>query len=140
MNTVFVYGTLKRGQCREAMWPVSPHTIRSAWVRGNLFGREDYPAMVAGPNKVLGEAWSFEPSQMARVLAALDEIEGTDGNGPSDLYHRVIVNAFGIDDLPIGNAFTYHYHRSVGNDGFREMPIEEGYQQWPSVNGTRQPD
>ena len=77
IRAVFVYGTLKTGQCRANRWPLEPLSIHPAWTRGTLYGRDDYPAMTEGADRVLGELWQFAETQMELVLKRLDEIEGT---------------------------------------------------------------
>ncbi|SMP76547.1 Gamma-glutamyl cyclotransferase, AIG2-like [Neorhodopirellula lusitana] len=94
IKAFFVYGTLCRGQCREHLWPARPIRIVEAWTYGTLYGRADYPAMRSGTDKVAGEYWSFDPKDMSRVIAALDEIEGTHQVGQPNLYDRVIIDVY----------------------------------------------
>ena len=132
IDSVFVYGTLKRGQCREACWPVTPLQVIRGWVRGTLYGRADYPALLPGQRHVVGELWVFELPSIPRVLSVLDEIEGTDGNSPSDLYHRHVVDVFGEDNELTRTAHTYFYHRDPLADGFSLVPVVGGMQRWPT--------
>lgn len=127
VTAVFVYGTLKRGQCRERYWPHQPHRIVSAQTLGTLFGREDYPAMTPGEQIVQGELWKFLPDQMDRVLQVLDEVEGV-----PDLYHRVLVQTTDEHAQPIGPAWTYHYAIDPVDDGFTPIaPSADGLVCWP---------
>lgn len=126
-NQVFVYGTLKRDQCRGRMWPCEPISITPAWVRGTLFGRNDYPAMMAGEECVRGELWRFEPSVMDRVMSVLDGIECC-----PTLYVRAVVNVSGEDNSPLGQANTYLYAGDPIGDGFRRMVPVNGFVAWPS--------
>ena len=80
-TSFFVYGTLKRGQCRDHLWPVTPRTITPAWLRATLYGRKDYPALQTGDDHILGEVWTFEISEIPAVIEQLDQIEGTDYPG-----------------------------------------------------------
>ena len=89
--TVFVYGTLQSGQCRQACWPHPPIEIRPAWTLGALYDRTDYPAMKSGSDRVRGQWWRFDPEHLASTLQALDEVEAA-----PDLYQRVIVDVFDI--------------------------------------------
>ncbi len=132
VDAVFVYGTLKRGQCRAGMWQESPHRIDDAWVRGELYGRVDYPALLPGGFKVRGEMWRFGRQQMPVVLKVLDQIEGTTDNAVDDLYHRVIIDAFDPAGEPLGVAYTYRYNRDVDADGFHRVAAEDGFQVWPT--------
>ena len=133
--SVFVYGTLKRGYRNEHVWPTIPLHVESAWVRGRLFGRADYPALIPGNDAVAGELWTFEPAKIKCVVAALDELEGTTTNSERDLYHRVIVDVH----LNIGSrdehsaavlAFTYFYNGSPEERGFRRVLPERGICRW----------
>ena len=139
INAVFVYGTLKRGQCREGLWPEPPLEVEWAWIFGDLWGRDDYPALVDGSRRVLGELWRFEPDQMPRVLEVLDAIEGTSGNSADDLYHRIVVNAFDLNRDVKRPAYTYRYNRDLARGGFRPLPVEAGQQQWPGSDAPRRP-
>lgn len=134
---VFVYGTLKRGQCRDRAWPVAPQNVRPAFVRGILWGRDDYPALLPGDGLVLGELWRFAPGDMAIVLTKLDEIEGTEGNSPHDLYHRREVEVCDQQGQVMQTAFTYFYNRNPLADGFERAPEVDGIQCWPmGYNGA----
>ena len=101
---VFVYETLKRGQCREVCWPAKPLSIHDAEVSGVLYDLGPFPGLREGVGRVSGEVWEFAPDDMPAVLAALDAIEGY-SNSPSDLYRRV------AKSVSLGNqeaiAWTY---------------------------------
>jgi gamma-glutamylcyclotransferase (GGCT)/AIG2-like uncharacterized protein YtfP len=85
---IFVYGTLKRGEVREAMWPRQPQKIEPAEVRGALFDLGPYPALAAGDDRVAGELWHIGVADIPATLAALDQIEGNRGRA-DDLYERI---------------------------------------------------
>ncbi|WP_436715654.1 gamma-glutamylcyclotransferase family protein [Roseiconus lacunae] len=139
VNSFFVYGTLKRGQCREKLWPAEPSSVHPAWVVATLYGRHDYPAMTRGDSRVIGEVWTFSDSELPLVMCVLDEIEGTDGNGPSDLYHRYVVEATLLsgnlqhdrDNSDCVKAYAYFYNNDPVKDGFHVQPIDKGRQAWP---------
>lgn len=130
ISHVFVYGTLKRGQCRGKMWPAEPISVVAAWTRGALFGRHDYPAMMPGDDRVLGELWQFDESDMETVMRVLDHIEGTNQEGRPDLYVRAIVEAFDRDGNSIASANAYHYGTDPLLDGFHRIKADV-YVQWP---------
>lgn len=134
VTSVFVYGTLKRGQCRETRWPVQPLRIQTAFVSGTLFSRHDYPALRQGTDRVKGELWTFLPDQMSIVLARLDAIEGTNGNSPDDLYHRHVIDAL-IDDCEESiPAYGYFYVCDPLTDGFQRMTENDsGHVAWPAA-------
>lgn len=105
---VFVYGTLKTGQCRERCWPHDPIEIVSAMVYGELYDLGDYPAMLPGADRVSGELWIFQPEHLAATLAVLDEIEDF-RQRPDDLYRRVRIPTWVEENtLPV-TALTYLY-------------------------------
>jgi gamma-glutamylcyclotransferase (GGCT)/AIG2-like uncharacterized protein YtfP len=131
LDAVFVYGTLKRGQCRQTAWPSNPISITRAWIRGTLYGRADYPALTRGENRVRGELWVFAIEQMQNVLAVLDAIEGTHGNSSEDLYHRRPVNVYCDDGSTLGHAYTYFYNRDPVAERFAIVPLSQGAQAWP---------
>jgi gamma-glutamylcyclotransferase (GGCT)/AIG2-like uncharacterized protein YtfP len=147
ISSVFVYGTLKRGQCRGAMWPVQPLSVSVVYTHGTLFDRQDYPAMISGTDCVAGERWDFHPEQIQRVLEVLDSIEGANQSGIPDLYRRVVVmtwelsdNAEHCSDTGASKiAYTYHYSREPSHDGFTRLLAEhagkDGVRQcvcWPA--------
>ena len=136
IDAVFVYGTLKQGQCRAPMWPATPREIVPAWVRGQLFGRSDYPALRKGNDRVRGELWRFSPEDMPRVLETLDEIEGTNQPGEPDLYHREQVEVFDLQGVSLGTAHTYLYATDPLLDGFDAIEADpestESEVSWPA--------
>lgn len=133
-SSFFVYGTLKRGQCREHVWPCEPLSVKTAWLRGELYSRVDYPALRSGEDRVQGEVWTFADHQLEQVLPVIDAIEGTDGNRPDDLYHRFTVEAFELSGSTLGQVMTYRYVRDPLSDGFvRLSPESPGtYVAWPA--------
>lgn len=117
----FVYGTLKRGQCRQVCWPRAPRKVSAAWTLGRLFDLGPYPAMLPaiGPPgtapRVLGEIWEFAPEYVDEVIRVLDEIEGTHVPGEPNEYDRVTVEVHTFD----GQPYTAHAY-------FFARPIDEG--------------
>ena len=136
ITSVFAYGTLKRGQCRDKCWPAKPIRVSTVWTFGSLFARDDYPAMLAGDDHVLGECWEFEPAVMERVLRRLDEVEWTNQPGQPDLYHRVTIEVFDLDGRPFSTAYGYQYATNPLNDGFVLMVPKStgGYVAWPDTD------
>ena len=143
ITQIFVYGTLKRGQCRDILWPCDPIAVIPAMTRGTLHDREDYPAMTAGQDLVVGECWRFREQDVPSVLRTLDEIEGANQPGAPDLYHRVEVDCWQSIEADVadrltevGRAFAYHYARDTAADGFRQIyPTREGQAvRWPPLD------
>jgi gamma-glutamylcyclotransferase (GGCT)/AIG2-like uncharacterized protein YtfP len=87
---IFVYGTLKRGEERDPLWPRRPRLVQWATTRGRLYDLGPYPALVAGDDLVLGELWHVEPEVLELTLKALDRIECY-GIDDVDLYVRRVV-------------------------------------------------
>ena len=107
ITELFVYGTLKRGECRESMWPRKPTRIREAFVRARLYDLGAYPAIRVDAlsedddanvdddlDWVAGEVWSFEPDAIDETIAALDEIEETNQPRTINLYDHVLVRVY----------------------------------------------
>lgn len=108
---VFVYGTLKTGQCREACWPQKPLRIDKVWTFGELYDTGPYPALFAGRDKIAGELWTFDTETIASVLEALDEVEEYQpGQEATNLYNRVIVQCADRSGS-VHQAYTYFYGR-----------------------------
>lgn len=104
-DALFVYGTLKRGHCREAL--LGPTQHERATVVGELVDLGAYPGLRVGSGVVEGEL--HQPAAMAELLTRLDPVEdfeGWDGVERS-MYHRAIVRA----ETPAGPqlAWTYLY-------------------------------
>lgn len=144
VRSVFAYGTLKQGQCRSDLWPTEPHSVKPAWVTASLFGRDDYPALTSGDDKVLGEIWRFVPSQIPMVIEALDAIEGCnqlDASGRDrlpDLYKRVVVEATCVETGEVSPAFTYFYACDLAEDGFTRLESgADGFAQWAGQSAYR---
>lgn len=109
--SVFVYGTLKTGQCRETCWPEKPLCIDKAWTLGELYDTGPYPALFAGRDRVGGELWAFAEEAIARVLEELDQVEEYEpGKEATNLYNRVIVECTDQSGR-VHRAYTYLYGR-----------------------------
>lgn len=110
VTNVFVYGTLKRGQCRETMWPRTPLSIRPGFVRGWLFDLGPYPAMWCGDCHELendspendrcpcdwieGEVWTLAKEDLSITIDELDEIESTNQPQTPNQYDQILVRAY----------------------------------------------
>ena len=113
---IFVYGTLKRGECRQDCWPHQPVRVQEAFVRGLLYDLGPYPALIAGDDWVLGEVWTIAAADRLRTLDVLDKIEGYAPDGKHNLYDRVEVAWFAEpnDETANGKAMVYHFARLNG--------------------------
>jgi gamma-glutamylcyclotransferase (GGCT)/AIG2-like uncharacterized protein YtfP len=141
LANIFVYGTLKKGQCREQCWPLSPLSTRAAWTFGQLYDLGEYPAMLPGNERVAGQVWSYHKSDLQRVLGVLDRIEGTNQPGCVNEYDRVeiLVTVRGSDTAFPALAYVYarpslleRYARRMS----RSLDLQEGsYLIWPADSG-----
>ena len=135
LEHVFVYGTLKRGECREVCWPRAPLSVEPAWTLGALIDLGPYPALLVGCDRVLGELWSFGPHDIATVFEQLDQIEGTNQSGMPNEYDRVRVTATG-QTLGEISASTYRYANLRRAAQFTALAADhviagQAYVQWP---------
>ncbi len=130
----FVYGTLKRRECREHMWPRRPLVIEDAWVYGELYDTGSYPALIPGTDKVLGELWTFAASDFEAVTRVLDEIEEFRPMDSHNLYNREVLEcetASGRRD----RAQAYIYARLQDLPTFRRLTPSEPHEftRWRSA-------
>ncbi len=157
VTNVFVYGTLKRGQCREKMWPRTPLSIRPGYVRGWLFDLGPYPAMwcadchevggdtcndIPSPcDWIKGEIWSLAKEDMALTIEELDAIEETNQPHTCNQYDQILVRVYQSPESHSDASFsvlalTYQFSRlgDIGGDG-RIHPADGGNVVcWPNVH------
>lgn len=103
MNTIFVYGTLKRGGSNHAFL-TGQHYLGDALTEPGytLYSLGDYPGMVRSPGDragVSGEIWSVDDG----CLAELDRLEGLD----EGLYERVVVTLRPNPHASAAQAYLY---------------------------------
>jgi gamma-glutamylcyclotransferase (GGCT)/AIG2-like uncharacterized protein YtfP len=135
-NAVFVYGTLRRGECRAIFWPYSPVAVETAFVRGRLYDLGPYPALAPGEDWIRGELWRLNPAHTAETLEVLDEVEGYSVS-PGDLYVRKVVEC----RTQSGDAYlasVYFYARPERLDErARVLPGKEGWCEYEKKLDTR---
>src|SRR5262245_21694837 len=107
VHHIFVYGTLRRGQCREHCWPQRPVRIEEATIRAALSDLGPYPAIGAGDDVVRVELWEIAEDQLEETLRVLDEVEGYSQDG-NDLYVRRLVACHLRDGREV-EVWTYYY-------------------------------
>lgn len=121
INALFVYGTLKTGQCRESCWPRRPREIRRAWTYAELYDTGPYPAMFAGSDPVGGQVWIFDPEDMPAVITELDDVEEyRPGHESTNLYNRQVIECVDEQSQTL-QAFTYIYGREYERGLFRRV-------------------
>lgn len=102
---MFVYGTLKRGQCRAHLWPKKPLQIEIAHALGRLYDLGPYPALVEGDARVRGEVWRFAQADMPETLRVLDEVEAA-ANTEHQLYARRVLDCW-LAEGEVQRAYAY---------------------------------
>lgn len=137
-HSVFVYGTLKRGEVRETSWPCKPVKIVASRIRAALFDLGPYPAIVPGSDWVQGERWQFAGDRdLQRTLRALDEIEGYARDPANDLYERVIATCHDLDGST-WDAYTYLFARPEQLPHAQRMrPSADGICAWHAAADQR---
>ena len=112
---VFFYGTLRTGFSRTTLAGIDEllKFVGHAWINGKLFDLGIYPAAVpASDAQVRGEV--FEMAEPAKVLAALDRIEGYRASDPEkSLYTRTQVSAT-LDNGRTEPVWVYFYNAPLG--------------------------
>lgn len=108
VNALFVYGTLRAGECRHALLR-NVQSIRPARAPGVLLDCGDYPAMrplQAGESGfVAGELVEIE--NLDGLLAELDAVEGYRGPGqPGSLFRRELIEVQ-VEGGPARTAWVY---------------------------------
>jgi gamma-glutamylcyclotransferase (GGCT)/AIG2-like uncharacterized protein YtfP len=109
-HTVFVYGTLKRGERNHGLLAAHARSIEPASIRGRLFDTGDFPALAEGDGIVHGELVELDPASVDTVIAVVDRLEGCiPGRDDLSLYHRRIVTATTGDGAG-HEAYAYFYN------------------------------
>ncbi|MDA0659473.1 MAG: gamma-glutamylcyclotransferase [Planctomycetota bacterium] len=127
-QSIFVYGTLMRGECRERVWPCPPQEVLPARICGVLYDLGEYPALIGGYGWVEGELWVFAPQDVQATLSVLDKIEDT-----PFLYVRTISQVQLIRSGPqeLRFAFVYVYANICDELGARLiLPDNKGVIRW----------
>ena len=157
ITDLFVYGTLKRGQCRETMWPRQPVSVRPAFIRGRLYDLGPYPAIWCGDclchgsaadignpaggvvgaddcDWVAGEIWSIHPSDLAATIEELDMIEETNQPGLPNLYDHIVVRAHaqpGSAESVLALAYQYSRLEDLSHASRVDRRPDDRYVIWP---------
>lgn len=129
-TAIFVYGTLKRGELRERMWPRPAIRVVAAETLGTLYDLGAYPGLRPGKDRVRGELWFIAAADLEVTLRVLDGIEGYRGE-PTDLYTRLTVACHSLPEGEVHEALTYHYHRPADLAGLAPLPANSaGFVEW----------
>lgn len=105
---VFVYGTLKPGECNYQRYCQSyVVNTQNAIALGQLFQLPmGYPAMVPGEGVVQGVILSFSD---VSILQALDQLENYDPQRPPEQneYQRQQIQTYNVDHQPLSRVWAY---------------------------------
>jgi len=114
VTTLFVYGTLMRGQANHARFCAGALTIESAVTTGRLYDLPmGFPAMIeADDGQVFGEAMTFPAIEA--VLKQTDLLEGCGALRPdTSMYRRVAVPVVTVSSRRRVTAWTYVWNRAL---------------------------
>ena len=119
IDSIFVYGTLLRGECRHhIIQKYKPQCILLAEAPGSLLDLCAYPGMIPpldSNSHVQGEFMRFNPEVMADLLKELDQIEGFRGFGqPGSLFKRGLTDVH-VGDGRVRQAWVYRWADQPGD-------------------------
>jgi gamma-glutamylcyclotransferase (GGCT)/AIG2-like uncharacterized protein YtfP len=106
---VFVYGTLKPGECNYRRYCDGKIVnAEAAIAQGQLFhlSRRGYPAMTAGVGTVHGFVLSFADPTLLQILDKLEDYH-PDRPREANEYHRQQIEAFNVAGESIGLVWVY---------------------------------
>ncbi len=133
VNSVFVYGTLMRGESRfGALANHGLECVLMAEAPGRLADLGAYPGLLApaAPDQWV-EGEFIRLGDIGGALTQLDGIEGFRGYGrPGSLYRRALVDV-GVGDGRVRRAWTYFY--AGGHAGVTTIPSGS----WRASRGRR---
>lgn len=134
---VFVYGTLRQGDCRSGVLQDYPCLASEAYIEGfDLLNLGAFPGIVPGEGRVRGELYEIDEV----CLRVLDGIEGFRKDDPKhSLYLReqvvVEVPSDGEEELFFPDVYVYVYNIERGADRMR--PVIESGDWFDAVEGRR---
>lgn len=122
-NHVFVYGTLRTGDCRGSVLDPDKIVCGEAFIKGfTLHDLGSFPGILEGEGKVRGEMHEVD----ARTLETLDHIEGYRADKPSSsLYLRKATDIFNSNDEVVGSAWVYVFNIGRRAAALRLPPLIE---------------
>ena len=107
IDIVFVYGTLKKGQCREQSMNEISLGSKDENIKAKMYNIGKFPAITLEKEEVFGEIHRVKKEQES--LESLDQIEGFVGYDKSSLYNRILINS------SQGICWTYVWNRDIGS-------------------------
>lgn len=110
LRTLFVYGTLKRGESHHSLVERCVRSIRRASVPGRLLDVGDFPALIDGEGRAYGELFEFDALDVPRILELVDRLEGfLPGDEVTSLFERRVVQVT-TEDGSVHAAYAYLYN------------------------------
>ncbi len=105
-QTVFVYGTLRRGGSNHFRM-AGAEFITSGTITGRMYRIDWYPGIVLDPagDEIHGEAYSVDPD----LLAALDVFEGVSAGEVDGSEYRRVLTTVVKKDSKILNAWVWEW-------------------------------
>jgi len=102
VDYVFVYGTLRQGDCRSNVFDPHSQVADECFIDGfDMLHIGGFPGLVPGCGRIRGEVYQIDE----RLLQTLDSIEGYYEEGDkNNLYNREIVDVFYDDGGSLVNA------------------------------------
>jgi gamma-glutamylcyclotransferase (GGCT)/AIG2-like uncharacterized protein YtfP len=92
IDKVFVYGTLKKKQCRESvMMDFSDSISINENIKGSLIDVGSFPGLINSKKTVIGEVHTTK--EIENLLETLDGIEGFSGYNSDSLFTRILTTS-----------------------------------------------
>lgn len=120
-DSVFVYGTLKKGFSNHGIIKEIYKECYKAEAQGKIFDYKNlFPAMIIGKGIVKGELYTFD--DISKIIPRIDYIEGYKGEYNEDnLYDRIIIDAYLPDLNKTVKAYVYVFRE------IEDLYCEEGF-------------
>jgi gamma-glutamylcyclotransferase (GGCT)/AIG2-like uncharacterized protein YtfP len=108
IDSMFVYGTLRKQECREKIMNEISHYWKNITVRAKMYDIGAFPAIVLDDGIVHGEIHKIKKETSSFDI--LDLVEGFTEYGKSSLYHRILINSSqGVCWTYVWNGTTENY-------------------------------
>ena len=121
---VFVYGTLRKGDCRFGVLKECECIAEEAYLdEFFMVSLGGFPGILPGKGRVRGEVYDVNEE----TLSILDGIEGYREDDPKNsLYTRQVVQTFLANGEKVGDCFTYIFNASRSSRERKFNVIESG--------------
>lgn len=128
---VFVYGTLRQGDCRAGALADYPEVELDARVQGfRMLNLGAFPGIIPGEGEIKGEVYEID----AACLRLLDGIEGYREDDPENsLYRREKAMSYDSRGKEIGETYLYVFNRPSRADLSKVITSGDWLQPEPSL-------